>query len=124
MKLKILATTLFIFGVVLICLLYKNIDPGVSVYAPKCISYNLFNFICPGCGIQRAIHAILNGEIVKAIYFNPLIVLSIPYAFLLLLMAVFQLKYKLPKLYRILYGRKSIYILLLILIVYIFLRNI
>ena len=123
-KLKALTIIiLLIIGGVVGCLLYKNIDPATSLYAPKCISYSLFNFICPGCGMQRAIHAILNGEILKAIYFNPLIVLSIPYILTLLVMDVFKLKCKLPKLYAILYGRKSIYVLLIILIVYVVLRN-
>ena len=123
-KVKILTATLLIIGGVIAYLLYKNIDPGASVYAPKCMSYSVFNFICPGCGVQRAIHAILNGEILEAIYFNPLIVLSAPYISLLVLMDIFKLKYKLPRLYETLYGQRAIWILIALLIVYSVLRNI
>ena len=123
-KVKIIITTLLIISGVGFYVLYKNIDPSDSIYVPKCISYTTFNIICPGCGVQRAVHSILNGEIIKGIYFNPLIVLSIPYVFLLLLMDIFKLKYKLPKLYQTLYGQKAIWILLIILVSYTILRNI
>ena len=123
-KSKILITTLLITSGAVLYILYKKFDPSDSVYAPKCISYTTFNIICPGCGVQRAAHSILNGEMMKGIYFNPLIVLSIPYVLLLILMELFKFKYKLPKLYLTLYGEKSIWIVLVILVVYTLLRNI
>lgn len=124
-KNKILITTLLmtICGVV-IYLLYKYVDPSDNVFAPKCISYSMFNVVCPGCGTQRAIYSILNGEILRGIYFNPLIVLSVPYIFLLLVMDLFGLKARLPELYKTLYGQKSIWVVLIILTVYALLRNI
>lgn len=33
---------------------------------------------CPGCGTQRAIHALLHGDVVTALRFNALLPVSIP----------------------------------------------
>lgn len=37
---------------------------------------------CPGCGAQRAIHSLLNGDFVSALHFNVLTVIAIPYLLL------------------------------------------
>lgn len=34
---------------------------------------------CPGCGSQRAVHYLLNGQFIPAFRANPLLVMSIPY---------------------------------------------
>ena len=34
---------------------------------------------CPGCGSQRAIHSLLNGDLVAAVHYNALTVAAIPY---------------------------------------------
>lgn len=52
-------------------------DPEVSP-APKCTFKLLTGYDCPGCGAQRAIHAILNGNLAEAWQFNPLLFLFIP----------------------------------------------
>jgi len=59
-------------------LLYFLFDPSLSNLFPKCIFHSLTNLDCPGCGSQRAIHALLNGRVIQAADFNLLAVLALP----------------------------------------------
>lgn len=47
---------------------------------PKCPFKLLTGLSCPGCGIQRAIHAFLHGKFTEAISYNYYLVYSLPYA--------------------------------------------
>lgn len=44
-------------------------DPSESP-APRCIVKMLTGHDCPGCGSQRAIHALLHGRVAEAWHFN------------------------------------------------------
>ncbi len=57
-------------------------DPERTGVFPKCPFLSLSGWKCPGCGSQRAVHALLHGQIPQAIGFNALLVLSIPYLLL------------------------------------------
>lgn len=59
---------------------YYNIDPAQSVFAPKCAFRLLTGCDCPACGGQRALHAALHGQWLDALRFNPFLLLSVPYA--------------------------------------------
>ena len=61
------ATYLFIF------------EPGKSGFFPACPFRMLTGFTCPGCGSTRGLHRLLHGDIVSALEFNPLMVLSLPF---------------------------------------------
>ena len=50
------------------------------MWMPKCPTKLLFNIDCPGCGFQRAIHAIIHGEFKRAFSLNPFLFLAAPYA--------------------------------------------
>ena len=67
-----------IVGLLLIGI-YFVINPESSLYAPKCIFKMTTGWDCPSCGSQRALHALLHGEISRAIKFNPFIFLVMPY---------------------------------------------
>ena len=56
------------------------INPEDHMWMPKCPTKLLFNIDCPGCGFQRAIHAILHGEFKRAFALNPFLFLAAPYA--------------------------------------------
>ncbi len=45
---------------------------------------------CPGCGSQRAIHALLHADIQTAFSYNALMVTSIPYLILLVGVRIYQ----------------------------------
>ena len=86
----------FILAIVLLGILslYFLIDPAQSQFFPKCPFYSVTDYYCPGCGSQRAIHNLLNGNFLLAIRHNFLIVLLftvlIYEGFLLILQRVFN----------------------------------
>lgn len=57
---------------------YKTIDPTTSALFPRCLFHDLTGLYCPGCGGQRALHALLNGRLGAALGFNALTVLALP----------------------------------------------
>ena len=75
MKLKY---TLGIVLVVILCIVYYRYNPEVYHFFPECPFHKYTHLDCPGCGSQRAIHALLNGQITQAINYNLLLVLSLP----------------------------------------------
>lgn len=83
----IVATTAVI---AILAVLYYIFDPGTSHLAPKCPMKLLTGFDCPSCGIQRAFHSLLHGDIVQAILINPFIWLCLPYLVLVVYAAVFH----------------------------------
>lgn len=43
----------------------------------RCSIREKFHFYCPGCGGTRAFKALLEGELFKSLYYNPVVVLLI-----------------------------------------------
>ncbi len=73
---------LYILGAIVVCILvivYYQFDPKVYSYFPECPFHKFTGLDCPGCGSQRAVHALLRGNIAAAADFNLLLVLSIPF---------------------------------------------
>jgi len=52
-------------------------DPA-NHFFPKCPFYGITGLYCPGCGSQRAIHALLHGQIANAAGQNLLLLLMLP----------------------------------------------
>ena len=59
---------------------YFAFDPAAEAWFPKCPFWMLTGWECPGCGSQRAIHALLHGDLWGAVQSNVLFVVGIPYA--------------------------------------------
>lgn len=60
-------------------LLLYSFDPSApNNYFPRCPSYWFFGVYCPGCGITRALHALLHGDVAQALAYNPLAILAAP----------------------------------------------
>lgn len=115
---------IFIWGSVLmlasiIIFLYKNYNPLDSILFPKCPFKTATGLLCPGCGSQRAIHNVLNMNILGAIKENLLLVLAVPYIILNLVFTSIkqpsetQLKWR-----RRLFGEKAIWIVFSVIIIY------
>lgn len=54
-------------------------NPVTSGFYPPCLIYFLTGTYCPGCGTARALHQLLHGNLFKALDFNPLLVISLPF---------------------------------------------
>ena len=61
----------------LLCL-YGLGNPETSAWFPRCPIKWLTGFSCPGCGSQRAVHALLHGHVAQAWHFNAALVLALP----------------------------------------------
>lgn len=56
-----------------------TVPPTAASFYPKCLSHQLLGIHCPGCGLTRAAHSLLNGRPAQAFAYNPLLVLLSPY---------------------------------------------
>ena len=54
------------------------LDPARVPIYPVCQFHRFTGLDCPGCGSLRALHALLHGQVIAAIHFNLLLVLSLP----------------------------------------------
>lgn len=66
----------------LVLVLLYVFNPVDAPFAPKCLLKQLTGLSCPGCGMQRFIHALLHGRFAEAIGYNYLLVLLLPYLLL------------------------------------------
>lgn len=67
------------------------VNPATSTLIPPCPVHAMTGLHCPGCGSLRATHALLHGDAVAAVQYNPL---------LLVMFAVFALWRPLRKVLR------------------------
>ena len=58
--------------------IYSTFDPSTVRFFPRCTFLSLTGLKCPGCGTQRAIHALLHGNFLEAVRFNAMMVASVP----------------------------------------------
>ena len=76
-------------GGVAAAVMYGLLDPARHALFPKCPFLMLTGGLrCPGCGSQRALHALLHLEFKEAFLYNPMVVISIPFLVLLALAAI------------------------------------
>lgn len=68
---------LLLLLVILACLYIFN--PTQYAIAPKCPFKLITGWSCPGCGIQRCLHALLHARWAEALHYNYFLVYSIPY---------------------------------------------
>lgn len=82
---RIIILVLALMGVLL---LFFN--PEEHPWFPQCMFYKLTGLQCPGCGSQRAVHALLSGDFQKAFSLNPFIIISLPYGAGLIVTLLFE----------------------------------
>ncbi|WP_255498734.1 DUF2752 domain-containing protein [Dysgonomonas sp. ZJ709] len=104
--------------------IYFLFSPEESNIFPQCPFHYLTGLDCPGCGSQRAIHNILHFRIKEAFFFNPLLVISIPYLIYGIYMEYFGGKQKYPTARQIFFGKTATIIIFFIVIVYWVGRNV
>ena len=97
-------------------------DPESKQIFPTCGFYALTGMYCPGCGMTRALHNILGGNILRAIRFNLLLVAVTPviiYAYIWWTTWAFT-KRELPKLK---FSRNVVWLISILALVFIVGRN-
>lgn len=62
-------------------------------YMLPCLNKQLFGMDCPGCGLQRSVLLLFNGEFVAAFHMYPAIFTLIPLALTVIFNKLFTLKY-------------------------------
>ena len=102
---------------------YYVFNPESNRFLLKCPFKFTTGFDCPGCGSQRALHALLHGEFRQAFSYNPLFIIAIPYVFIGILFEWFGLKYSFPKIRKALFGKTAIYIIAVVMILFFVVRN-
>ncbi|MDE5970134.1 MAG: DUF2752 domain-containing protein [Muribaculaceae bacterium] len=118
---KNLTAVSVIIAVTAVIVLLALFDPMESKWMPRCFFKFATGYDCPGCGSQRAIHALLHGDIGAAIGFNGLLVVSLP---LILYLAVVTLgRKRWENLYRRSTSNVVIYATLAIIILWTMVRN-
>ena len=108
---------LLVFGFI-----YYAIDPATSTVFPRCTFLTITGYKCPGCGSQRAIHALLNGDIKGALGYNAMLIVAIPWI-ALCLFAEGQ-RTRRPRLYERLNAPLLIWLFLVAVLAWWLLRNI
>ncbi|MFC5576773.1 DUF2752 domain-containing protein [Lysobacter niabensis] len=59
--------------------LLRTFDPGAAgSLFPSCVFHDLTGWDCPGCGITRALHALVHFDLWRALAMNAFLVLSLP----------------------------------------------
>ena len=105
-------------------LLYIFVYPQYAVYFPKCIFHLATGLHCPGCGSQRALVALLNGNVLTAMHDNLLAVILLPfllYTLFIFFYNLFNSKKIHTKVFNSFLSAKTILILV---IAFVILRNI
>lgn len=71
------------FGVLTLAvaaLFLRSGGPTGMPWLPGCLFHDFTGLDCPGCGMTRAAHATLHGNIAEAVRFNPLGMILLPVA--------------------------------------------
>ena len=117
----IILTTAAAIAAAVVIFVYSSFDPSASALFPKCVIKSLTGYDCPGCGSQRAIHSLLNGDLMQAWHYNALLVASLPLIAVLLAAAAMRTRF--PRFYAAVNSRQVIIAVAVIVIIWWILRN-
>lgn len=93
------------------------------MFFPQCPLKWLTGLSCPGCGVQRALHALLNGHFAEALSYNYFFILSIPYAAAIVIAWICKGVGKAPRLVYILEHQWGIYTYMTLFALWFVVRN-
>ena len=121
---RIIKILIVFVSILILTVLYRTFDPNENVYYPKCPIKALTGYECPGCGSQRAVHHLLNFNIISAIRENIILVLTLPYILVGLIFDSLNHPNTIQlKLRKQLFGKKAIYVITTIILSFWILRN-
>ncbi|MCH5240088.1 MAG: DUF2752 domain-containing protein [Muribaculaceae bacterium] len=101
---------------------YFYFNPGESRWMPQCLFHKFTGLNCMGCGAQRMFHSLLHGDFVAAFHANALLFCLLPvFAF----MVIIEVKREsFPNIYKKIHTRPIILGFVILLTLWIFIRNI
>lgn len=108
----------WLFPVILVVagIVYYVLDPTQpNTWAPRCPLKLLTGWDCPSCGTQRAFHSLLHGDILTALHYNLFMVISLPFALLVVLASWYNFNHRFDRLNHMLCNR---YVLIAYIILY------
>ena len=117
-----LVIVLVLAALLVIGVIYFALDPSTSGLFPRCTFLSLTGYKCPGCGTQRAIHALLHGDVAGAFKYNALLLVAVPWIALCLYAESRRLRN--PRLYARLNAPLLIWLFLAMVLLWWLLRNI
>jgi hypothetical protein len=71
--------------------LVYHLPPSEYVFYPPCLFNQLTGMHCPGCGATRSVGALVHGEVLQALAYNPLLVAALPFVAVWLSIVAFQM---------------------------------
>lgn len=104
-----------------IIFIYYNFDPSQSALFPRCPSKLISGFDCPGCGSQRAMHSLLNGDFTGMFRYNALL---LPALLMICCIASAELlREHCPQFHRAVTGNVAVYSVLAVVLLWTVVRN-
>lgn len=101
--------------------LYFALDPAAHPF-PRCPVLTLTGLQCPGCGSQRALHALLHGHVGLAWGLNPMLFVALPAMLAAAVAETWPARF--TRLHRLVQSRAFILTLLTAIILWTIVRNI
>ncbi|MBO4370684.1 MAG: DUF2752 domain-containing protein [Paludibacteraceae bacterium] len=114
---------IFPLVVLLVGVLYYFVSPSLPLFPIKCPWHWLTGTQCPACGFQRALHTLVHGDLLAALRYNYFFILSIPYAFLVVLAGWYNINHVFDKLARVVFHRVTLWIYIAMFFIWWVLRN-
>lgn len=118
---KNLTAVSVVIAVTAVFILLALVNPMESKWMPRCFIKFATGYDCPGCGSQRAIHALLHGDVATAFRYNGLLVVSLPAILYLAVVTLGRKRWE--NLYRKSTSNIVIYTVLVIIILWMIVRN-
>jgi len=112
-----------VLGLAWAAVLLRERGPGGLPFLPGCLFRKWTGLSCPGCGMTRASHAFLNGEIAAAFQFNPLGMVLLPLAMLGIALELIGWVRGKPPAYRLNFGVRGTWAIVVAVFAYWILRN-
>lgn len=118
-------TFVILFLVIAAVFVYHFFNPEENSFFPACIFHSITGYKCPGCGTQRCLHYLLNGEIMQAFKNNALFLCALPFIVYGTVVSVFKNRNaKWQKLYKISFSLPVVITIGVITVMFTVFRNI
>lgn len=109
--------------VLFLCVTYYFVNPSSTSHLIQCPWRMCTGTLCPACGSQRALHAIMHGHLLEALRYNYFFVISIPYALVAVLVSWYNVNHSLDWLKRLAFHPYVLYAYIVAFMAWWILRN-